>query len=687
VNAALGVGLGLMVLLTGAARRLPELPCALTTDDPELTTTAFSANGTPEVVSEIRTRAQREPFRLKAVDLIEEPDVLGSWTELDDFFARQGQLWRRLREPDVEFRVAGVWRAAPVRARRLTDLPFAFYAQLIAPLAAWVVGFATYAFSNRGLAARIYALSAVAFGLAVWPAALYSTRPLALEPGLFRLLSTANHAGGFLYAAGVIHLLAVYPVRLMRPTLWIWLIPLVGTLAGHYQWAAPSIAGFYAFNALQFVLFMVVAVWQWRASRPDPILRATVGWMLLSMFVGVIFFVVLITLPVLLGAHPAISQSLGMVCIVFMYAGISLGVLRVRLFDLDRWWFRTWSWILSGAVVLGADLMLTRLFSVRRELALVIALIVVGWVYFPIRQELFQRFAKIGWKAPAFDASKLIAAVTHGELRARFTEALRSSFSPLEIVESADSIVAPRLSAEGAWLEVPSPLRDGLFRCHFRENGARLFSREDVSQARDLLTLSESVRVAIDARAEGETTERTRIRRDLHDDLGASIIRIAHESHEPRSAELAKAAMRDLRDVLAALQDAPSACADVLDDLEADLRARAQADGRTVEWMVRAGAHHVLSARSRANLTRALRESTTNALKHGFGTIRYEFELCEAELRASVENGAADQSPMEVGMGIGNIRSRLEELGGSADFSRENGVFQLRLRLPWSKEP
>lgn len=688
INLALGVALAFSVLLIGAAQALPALPFVLEVEGARVVTAAFAEDGRRSQVTALRTPGRdAEPFTLRPVDLIEEPDVLGSWEELNEFYARQGELWKRLQGESVELRVAGIWRSVPVVKRGLADLPLAFYTMLVATLVVWVVGFATYALSDRGLAARIYAVSAVAVAVAVWPAALYATRPLALAPELFRVLSTVDHAGGYLFPAGCIGLVLVYPVRLMKFIGWLWALGAIATLAGHFQWASHAIAGFYTFNAVQFAMFLGFAFWQWRASRHDPVHRAALGWVLLSMFVGVIAFFALITVPVLFGQPPTISQTTAFVGIVLMYAGISLGVLRFRLFELDRWWFRTWSWILSGALVVTADLALMRLFDLERDVALMVALLVVGWIYFPIRQRLFERFGRVGAAPREYDARKLVTAQTHQELRARFREALVESFAPLEIVEEPALIDGPRLSADGAWLEVPSPTGDGHFRCHFRANGAHLFSREDVAHARDLSTLSESVRVALEARELGETAERTRIRRDLHDDLGASIIRIAHEASDERTARLAKAAMRDLRDILTALEEAPRTCADVLAELEADLRERAHAEQRQFDWRVRGGTEHVLDGRTRANLTRALRESMTNALKHGTGPIRYDLAVDQSGLRVTVENAFSASTTSEPGMGMSNISARLAELRGRATFAQSNDAFRLTLELPWSAEP
>lgn len=187
---------------------------------------------------------------------------------------------------------------------------------------------------------------------------------------------------------------------------------------------------------------------------------------------------------------------------------------------------------------------------------------------------------------------------------------------------------------------------------------------------------------------QGQVAERRRIRRDLHDDLGASIIRIVHEAPDERTAELAHAAMRDLRDVLTALHDTPAPCRDVLDDLEAELRARAVARGRELHWSVEIAAHHVLSARARANLARVLRESMTNALKHGIGPIRYTFAIDARELRATACNAIAapETEEVETGFGLGNITSRMAELGGTASYVRDHGRFTLAIRLPWAAE-
>lgn len=210
-------------------------------------------------------------FPVEPGDLIEEPDIVETWAELDRFYDRQGELWHRLDGPVLEVEVAGAWRPVAVTGRSPTELPLSFYTLLLATLVAWTVGFATYAFSDRGPAARMYAASAVAFSVAVWPAALYMTRPLAIEPELFRWLSTIDHVGGLFFAAGVLNMIAVYPVRILRFTWWLWGFAVAAAVLGHYQIGGKWLTGFYTANAVQFGMFVVFSIWQWRAAGRSPL--------------------------------------------------------------------------------------------------------------------------------------------------------------------------------------------------------------------------------------------------------------------------------------------------------------------------------------------------------------------------------------------------------------------------------
>ena len=78
-----------------------------------------------------------------------------------------------------------------------------------------------------------------------------------------------------------------------------------------------------------------------------------------------------------------------------------------------------------------------------------------------------------------------------------------------------------------------------------------------------------------------------------------------------------------------------------------------------------------LTARQRANMTRALREAATNAIKYGTGgQVKFRFEVDGEHLLASVENEFDGEQDTPEGLGLFNIRERMEEVGGVASSAR-----------------
>src|SRR3954462_2652482 len=143
VSVALVIATAITVAMIAWAQRLPALDVTL-----ELAGDHVVVGGA-EVTA---LRAGGLQTDIKPIDLIDEPDVIGSWDELDAFYARQHAIWTILQAPRAELQIAAVWRPVEVRHRGLAELPVAFYTLLAAALVAWIVGFLTYAFSDRGSA-------------------------------------------------------------------------------------------------------------------------------------------------------------------------------------------------------------------------------------------------------------------------------------------------------------------------------------------------------------------------------------------------------------------------------------------------------------------------------------------------------------------------------------------------------
>ena len=98
---------------------------------------------------------------------------------------------------------------------------------------------------------------------------------------------------------------------------------------------------------LIFAVGIAGSVLQWSRTRQLAQARATLRWFLLSIYAGTGVFTVLFLLPSVIGGEILLPQAYLLATFLPMYLGMALGVLRYRLFDLERWWFYIWAWPLA----------------------------------------------------------------------------------------------------------------------------------------------------------------------------------------------------------------------------------------------------------------------------------------------------------------------------------------------------
>lgn len=114
--------------------------------------------------------------------------------------------------------------------------------------------------------------------------------------------------------------------------------------------------------------------------------------------------------------------------------------------------------------------------------------------------------------------------------------------------------------------------------------------------------------------------ERERIYRDLHDDVGAKLLGLAisaQRANLTREADVARSALQDLRDVVSRSTYADSLLGDLIADLRAETEQRINATGLRLEWSFPQEEIEIrVSAEAALNLSRILRESVTNVLRH-----------------------------------------------------------------------
>ncbi len=163
-----------------------------------------------------------------------------------------------------------------------------------------------------------------------------------------------------------------------------------------------------------------------------------------------------------------------------------------------------------------------------------------------------------------------------------------------------------------------------------------------------------------------------------------------------RSAEEDQPLVRDAitctRELVSTLSLTPVSLPVALARWRAELRERLEPAGVALEWVLDGDpAAVILTARQYANLTRILRESVTNALKHaGAGRLRLAWKMADAWLAFSVQDdGVGLHSPEHDsgGRGMAIMRARAEELGGTVEWglpptTGQPGGCEVRVRMP-----
>src|SRR5690606_8367132 len=160
-------------------------------------------------------------------------------------------------------------------------------------------------------------------------------------------------------------------------------------------------------------------------------------------------------------SSPPTSQALLFPTFLLMYTGLALGVIRYRLFQLERWWFSIWAWFLGGVAVVIVDLVLASMLTLTTTAALALATAIVGWLYFPVRQWLWRRIMRKydmqmeRWLPRVIPHLVSVSSAT--QLAEAWDASLRALFDPLVIdYDTTSRTTDMALLDDGTTLRVPA---------------------------------------------------------------------------------------------------------------------------------------------------------------------------------------------------------------------------------------
>ena len=639
-------------------------------------------------------------MQVAAGDLIADPDEHRSFSDYNAFLERQDRLSRILRSAVVRLRL-GDGREVRVQPRTRAPvyaLSGRFWMCQGFAVLTLMISTAIWSLRRKPLETRLLLLSGIGLFVGATSASLYLGREIAIDGGLFRWLSTVNFRGNRLFAVAGLALLCSYPRR-VAPVSWVGMLAI---LEGSYlvnlvvQWLEPPVHAYYLDFVLLAGLAVLVSARAWWLSRGQPVDRATLKVLLLPILLSVALVMGIYVVPTIVSGAPLMDVAGSYMLLLIMYAGLAFGVARFRLFNIERWWIRTWLWFLLGLAIMGLDLVIITVLRWTPGMSLVVSLLVVSWLYFPLRQWAWERLLHRRSAPMEHYVSKLVAHFVHpgsmGEDMKFWAGLMQEAFLPasMEVVDSAGERVA--LAHDGIRMRVPAFEPKKALEMRLPDRGGRLFDEEDAQLAQALFDLAVRARAQREAYQMGMEDERRRIMRDLHDDVGGRLLSLVHASGEGTTRRLAQEALDSLRDVIYFTMEGGTAIpmGDLLGRWRAQLRQRLKQAGVQLEWSWDEACESlVLKARDALSLGRILYEGTSNALRHASPRrIAIEGRCGENALCVTTVNDGV-LAPSEKmrhlgpgGHGLHNIRKRAEEMGGRAEFVREGDRFMVCLSFP-----
>lgn len=644
-----------------------------------------------------------ESIALAAGDLLEEPDVAADYREMDAFFSRQSTLAQIMHAPQISIR----WQTSdgqPVNTTRLlpamrplTALPALFWYQLAVSVTGCLIAGWLWALRPGEWGTRMFLMTGLGFLIFAMSAAVYSTRELAIDGTTFAALSACNHFGALMFGAALVGTFLSYPKPLIPPRFLAGLFVIFAAwwLIETLRWAPDLDWGHRYAVMSQMLLATLLAIVQWRRSKGEAANRAALRWFMLSLLLGSGLFILTIVATVSLGWLPPLPQGYAFGFFLFIYIGIGLGLGRYRLFELDIWAYRLLLWLGGALAVAGLDALLILSLNWSGTQALAAALWIVGLLYLPLRHWLWQRFTqqpRLQLHDLMPDVARIVFHPSQAERETLWSDLLKRLHAPLEQKWATSQHATAHIDEEGLALAVPACARVGGRRLRYPDNGGRLFTPKDATFMAALMQLMNQAESGRIAQESGAAEERRRIARDMHDDVGARLLMLIHHAQTPAIAELARAAMNDLRTALAALDVAPVPLAEAMADWRAEATGRCEAANVALAWQTHIEQPDLmLNSRQKATLERALRESLTNALKHAApANIEVRISQHDQALTLDVINDGAPVSPTEwrEGRGLRGMRQRLAEYGGHVDVkNRPDGGAHLFIHLPLNTEP
>ncbi len=606
-----------------------------------------------------------------------------TFAAINAFLDEQTRVWQLLSGQSLRLELQDrSVTLTPAPSRPLASYRFSGYWLLILTgLVAYVIGLYIWVFRRQERATQTLFVAGSGFFVCAASSAILLFRELVLDGREFFFIFSVGQLGIILFAMSTVVLMWNYPRPLSSfpASRYFYLAALLIWANQAFQIIEPPLHSTFVHFFVEFLLLLIFAALQWRASRRRALERAALQLLLLSMILSIGITLLLYFLPTFFGRLPLISTTEAFLLGLLVFVGLILGIQRYKLFNLSRWWFETWSWLLIFIVAFALDGVLIYMMDLSSNAAFAVSIIILVWIYLPIRYAL-QKYLLPGRKRNLeryipYLLESIITSETTESFSRNWKRVLQHVYSPLEIDFVDRQARHASLMDNGLELHVPHIEKGSTLVLRFKESGTSLFNQEDCHLADSLLALARtSLRIKSNHEQEVDD-ERQRIARDLHDDVAAQILTLIHKTNEPEIAQRSKQLLESIRNTIYSLDSSAEVpVGDALSELYQQINERLSESDHELIWHVDVDDFEAsLNPRQHINLQRIFHEAVSNIIKHAGAT-----KVCiDVGLQQScfwfriADNGVCrDPASWLAGKGLNNIRIRMKEINGRIQWLR-----------------
>lgn len=629
---------------------------------------------------------------LQALDFLSEPGEIFEHEALRQFYVRQNEIHSVASGPALKVTRGEETQTLASRAGGVGDLAGLFWLQVIVGLGAVFISGGIWALRSRDLASALFAFSGFSVFISALPSAVYTTRELAIGAPLLQILEEINATGAALFGLSMIAMFLVYPVRLRNWRWWTYAeLAVFGgwTILFLLKWV-PEVMGISLLIVTLLLAILVAIAAQFFATRGNPQARASLTWLGLSVVIGAGAFVVLNTVPSLIGTTP-LHQGYAFCFFLIIYLGLAAGLTRFRLFEVGQWAFRFLYYAAGALLFVVLDAALVIALGMDRWPALGLALLTIGFVYIPMRDYLWRLFTRRGrMESPEMLAEALhVAFAPSSEARASRWEALlRKFFDPLEIQPAHPPREKVEITEDGLALVIPAVASAPSLKLSYPWSGRALFTPQSRDWARQIVALIDGAESSREAYDRGVSEERLRLARDLHDDVSARLLTGLYQADEKLKPTL-QGALADIRAIVSGMSGERFPLTQLLSDLRHETSERLRSARVEMDWPLAVNTHErSLDYYEHKTIRSAFREIVSNVIRHSKATklavriesdstsLCFEFHDDGCGIPSAAANGES------TGFGLKNLRQRIAERGGKFEVFPRNPGAGVRIFLP-----